>query len=101
MAFVAKDAKGFQKSLGGDVFTAAWARAGDDEPATHGTAPFQKWAACLVGSAVPRGADNTYIVGPHPCAAHRKAVGIAESSIITIPVFAMCLCHQESFQGLS
>ena len=40
VAFVAKDAKGFQKSLGGDVFTAAWARAGDDEPATHGTAPF-------------------------------------------------------------
>ncbi|MCJ1358454.1 MAG: hypothetical protein MMC33_008454 [Icmadophila ericetorum] len=36
VAFVAKDAKGFQKSLGGDVFTAAWARAGDDEPATHG-----------------------------------------------------------------
>ena len=28
MAFVAKDAKGFQKSLGGDVFTASWARAG-------------------------------------------------------------------------
>ena len=39
MAFVAKDAKGFQKSLGGDIFTASWARAGDDEPATHGTAP--------------------------------------------------------------
>ena len=36
VAFVAKDAKGFQKSLGGDVFTVSWARAGDDEPATHG-----------------------------------------------------------------
>lgn len=36
MAFVAKDAKGFQKSLGGDVFTVSWARAGDDEPPTFG-----------------------------------------------------------------
>ena len=39
MAFVAKDAKGFQKCLGGDVFTVSWARAGDDEPATSGKAP--------------------------------------------------------------
>ena len=54
MAFVAKDAKGFQKSLGGDVFTASWARAGDDEPATHGKAPFQTWPACLIGSATQR-----------------------------------------------
>lgn len=38
MAFVAKDAKGFQKSLGGDVFTVSWSRAGDDEPATFGKA---------------------------------------------------------------
>ena len=38
MAFVAKDAKGFQKSLGGDVFTVSWARSGDDEPPTFGTA---------------------------------------------------------------
>ena len=52
MAFVAKDAKGFQKSLGGDVFTASWARAGDDEPATHGTASTVKVVACLIGSAV-------------------------------------------------
>ena len=36
VAFVAKDAKGFQKSLGGDVFTVSWERAGDDEPATFG-----------------------------------------------------------------
>lgn len=33
---MAKDAKGFQKSLGGDVFTVSWERAGDDEPATFG-----------------------------------------------------------------
>ena len=39
MAFVAKDAKGFQKSLGGDVFTVSWERAGDDEPATFGRVP--------------------------------------------------------------
>ena len=38
VAFVAKDAKGFQKCLGGDVFTVSWARAGDDEPATSGEA---------------------------------------------------------------
>lgn len=39
MAFVAKDTKGFQKSLGGDVFTVSWERAGDDEPATFGRFP--------------------------------------------------------------
>ena len=39
MAFVAKDAKGFQKSLGGDIFTVCWARSGDDEPATSGMGP--------------------------------------------------------------
>lgn len=36
VGFVAKDAKGFQKSLGGDVFTVSWERAGDDESATVG-----------------------------------------------------------------
>ena len=40
VTFVAKDAKGFQKSLGGDVFTVSWQRLGqDDEPATTGTMP--------------------------------------------------------------
>ena len=39
VVFVAKDAKGFQKSLGGDVFTVSWERAGDDEPATFGRFP--------------------------------------------------------------
>ncbi len=34
---MAKDAKGFQKSLGGDIFTVSWKRVGlDDEPATTG-----------------------------------------------------------------
>lgn len=42
VAFVAKDAKGFQKSLGGDVFTVSWERAGDDEPATFGQIPSLK-----------------------------------------------------------
>ena len=42
VAFVAKDAKGFQKSLGADVFTVSWERAGDDEPATFGQLPSLK-----------------------------------------------------------
>ncbi|CAL8470627.1 g10169 [Coccomyxa elongata] len=37
VTFVAKDAKGVQKSLGGDTFTVSWKRVGlDDEPATTG-----------------------------------------------------------------
>jgi hypothetical protein len=37
--FVARDAEGVQKSIGGDVFTVSWERAGQDEatPATSGT----------------------------------------------------------------
>lgn len=37
ICMVAKDAKGFQKSLGGDIFTVSWLRNGqDNKPATHG-----------------------------------------------------------------
>ena len=48
---VAKDAKGFQKSLGGDIFTVSWLRNGqDDEPATHGklidTATTHRFGLC-------------------------------------------------------
>jgi len=39
VVFVAKDAKGFQKSLGGDIFTVSWQRAGQDEPPTTGKIP--------------------------------------------------------------
>ncbi len=39
VAFVAKDAKGFQKSLGGDIFTVSWERTGDNELATFGQLP--------------------------------------------------------------
>ena len=41
VAFVAKDAAGVQKSLGGDVFTVSWERAGQDDatPPTSGMLP--------------------------------------------------------------
>lgn len=39
LTIVAKDAAGVCKSLGGDVFTVSWQRAGDAQPATAGTSP--------------------------------------------------------------
>ena len=35
---MAKDAAGICKSLGADIFTVSWQRAGDAQPATAGTA---------------------------------------------------------------
>lgn len=39
LTIVAKDAAGVCKSLGGDIFTISWQRAGDTQPATAGTPP--------------------------------------------------------------
>ena len=38
LIIVAKDAAGVCKSLGGDLFTISWQRAGDAQPATAGAA---------------------------------------------------------------
>lgn len=56
VTFLAKDAKGFQKSLGGDVFTVSWQRLGQDEPATTGTStPFPLLNVYFSGPKAPDG----------------------------------------------
>jgi hypothetical protein len=51
---LAKDAKGFQKSLGGDIFTVSWLRNGqDDEPPTQGDPELEPAPACFRPAHIP------------------------------------------------